>query len=340
MSPNDSTSPSATDAPATNSLADIAAALHEANTFAITTHIRPDGDAAGSSLGLCRILRDAGKTATVIDLGPTPERYLFLIQEGECRTADDFDISSVDCIIVLDSGAIDRVPAFAAENQKHIPVINIDHHLSNTNFGRLNYVDTSASSVGEIICALAQAADMPINASAAEALWVAIVTDTGRFSYSNTSPKTMQLAAGLLETGIHTANINHAIYNAMPLRQLRLQGRALDHLETHEDGRVAMVTLSLEDYKELDCTPADAEDVVNLPRSLSGVDVAVFLYEIPDSQDTKVSLRTTDNYDASAFCQTLGGGGHARAAGCALQARLPEASQIILEKIHTTWFMT
>lgn len=321
-------------------LLDIAAALRNANTVAITTHIRPDGDAAGSSLGLCRILRDAGKSATVLDLGPTPDRYLFLIEDGECCAAEDYDLSAADCIVVLDSGALDRVPAFAAEWKSRVPIINFDHHISNDMFGQLNHVDPSASSVGEMVCLLAQAAKLPINAKAAEALWVAIVTDTGRFSYSNTTPRTMQMAAQLLETGIHTANINHAIYNAMPLRQLHLQGRALQHLTTHEAGKVAVVTLSKDDYKELGCTPADAEDVVNLPRSLTGVGIAVFLYEIPDSEDTKVSLRTTDGYDAAEFCQTLGGGGHARAAGCSVAAQLPEAAAIIIEKIHTRWFTT
>ena len=321
-------------------LLDIAAALRNANTVAITTHIRPDGDAAGSSLGLCRILRDAGKSATVLDLGPTPDRYLFLIEDGECCAAEDYDLSAADCIVVLDSGALDRVPAFAAEWKSRVPIINLDHHISNDMFGQLNHVDPSASSVGEMVCLLAQAAKLPINAKAAEALWVAIVTDTGRFSYSNTTPRTMQMAAQLLETGIHTANINHAIYNAMPLRQLHLQGRALQHLTTHEAGKVAVVTLSKDDYKELGCTPADAEDVVNLPRSLTGVGIAVFLYEIPDSEDTKVSLRTTDDYDAAEFCQTLGGGGHARAAGCSVAAQLPEAAAIIIEKIHTRWFTT
>jgi phosphoesterase RecJ-like protein len=320
------------------SLLDIVDTLRKANTIAITTHIRPDGDAAGSSLGLCRILRDAGKSATVLDLGPTPDRYLFLIEDGECSTADNYDLAAADCIVVLDSGAIDRVPAFAAEWKDRVPVINLDHHISNDNFGQLNHVDTTASSVGEMVCLLALAANLPINAKAAEALWVAIVTDTGRFSYSNTTPRTMQMAALLLETGIHTANINHAIYNAMPLRQLQLQGRALQHLVTHEDGKVAVVTLSKDDYTELGCTPADAEDVVNLPRSLTGVGIAVFLYEIPDSEDTKVSLRTTDDYDAAEFCQTLGGGGHARAAGCSVTAKLPEAADIIIEKIHARWF--
>jgi bifunctional oligoribonuclease and PAP phosphatase NrnA len=321
-----------------NTLLDIATMLRDASHIAITAHVRPDGDALGSCLGLLRILRALGKTATVLDLGPIPDRYRFLLADGECRDADGFDFTSADCIVVLDSGAIDRAAAFVADNQETVPIINIDHHLSNTNFGRLNVVDTSASSVGEMVCNLAREAGFPIPPAAAEALWVAIVTDTGRFSYSNTTPNTMKAAADLLQTGIQTAEMNHAIYNAMPLRQLRLQGRALEHLETHEEARVALVTLSRDDYAELGCTAADAEDIVNIPRSLEGVEVAIFLYEILDSDETKVSLRTNEGYDASAFCQKLGGGGHARAAGCSLAESLDDARKTILEHVHNQWF--
>jgi len=321
-----------------NSLAEIAGALRDTNTISITAHIRPDGDAVGACLGLSRILRAAGKATTVIDLGPLPDRYRFLIMAGECNESRNIDRAATDCIVVLDTGAIDRVPPFVSDWKSTIPVINIDHHLANTNFGQLNHVDTTASSAGELVCNLAQAAGLTVNTKAAEALWVAIVTDTGRFSYSNTTPKTMQAAAALLSTGIDTAAINHAIYNAMPLRQLQLQGRALSHLETHEGGRVAVVSLSRQDYIELGCTAADAEDIVNLPRSLEGVEVAIFLYELLDEPETKVSLRTGDAFDAAAFCRGLGGGGHARAAGCSLNAPLDTARADILQRVHTQWF--
>ena len=323
---------------ATHTLADVAAVLRAAHSIVITAHMRPDGDAIGSCLGLLRLLRAAGKTATILDLGPMPDRYRFLLADAECGEASEFDFEPVDCIVVLDSGAIDRAAPFVAEWQDKIPVVNLDHHISNTNFGRFNVVDTKASSVGEIVRDLARAGDLPIPANAAEALWVAIVTDTGRFSYSNTTPRTLEAAADLLKTGIQTAEINHAIYNAMPLRQLRLQGRAIEHLEMHEDGRVALVTLSREDYAELECTAADAEDIVNIPRSLEGVDVAIFLCDILDSSETKASLRTNEGFDASAFCQQLGGGGHARAAGCSLDAPLAAARDAILEHVHRQWF--
>ena len=321
-----------------NTLLEVAEMLRNASTIAITAHVRPDGDAIGASLGLSRLLRAAGKKTTIFDLSPIPDRYRFLLKAGECCEAEAFEFSTADCIVVLDSGAMDRSSPAVAQREETIPVINIDHHLSNTLFGRVNVVDTTASSAGEMVCDLARAAELSIPADAAEALWVAIVTDTGRFSYSNTTPKTMKAAAALLQTGIQTAEITHAIYNAMPLRQLRLQGRALERLETHENARVALVTLSRDDYTELGCTSADAEEIINIPRSLEGVDVALFLHELQGAPETKVGLRTSEGYDAAEFCRSLGGGGHARAAGCSVDAPLDEALKTILEHVHQKWF--
>jgi phosphoesterase RecJ-like protein len=261
-----------------------------------------------------------------------------MFDEGENCNSDEFDFSGIEYIIVLDSGSLDRAPDFITKWKSTIPVINIDHHISNTEFGELNFVDTKASSVGEILCNLTRESNLTITPHAAEALWVSIVTDTGRFSYSNTSPETMSAAADLLSTGIQTADINHKIYEQKTLRQLKLQGRALERLTTHEDGRIAMVTLSREDFSELDCTPADGEDIVNLPRSLEGVAVAIYLYEFPDAPETKVSLRTNEPYDAAEFCRKLGGGGHARAAGCALPGTLNSAIPEMLKKVHNQWF--
>lgn len=321
-----------------NTINEIINTISEAGNIAVTAHIRPDGDAIGGALGLSRILNNAGKTAKVIDLGPIPDRYNFIIDESECCASDDFDFSNVDYIVVLDSGSLERSPDFISKWKPSIPVINIDHHLSNEEFGNLNYVDTKASSVGEIICNIARTSDLTITPHAAEALWVSIVTDTGRFSYSNTTTNTMKAASDLLATGVETADINHKIYEQKPLRQLKLLGRALENLTTYENGSVAIVSLSRKDYTESGCTPADAEGIVNIPRSLEGVKVALFLYEFPDAPETKISFRTSEPYDASEFCRKLGGGGHARAAGCALPGTLESAIPEILNKIHDHWF--
>lgn len=321
-----------------NTVDEIIAALRQASSVAITAHIRPDGDAIGACLGLHRILRDIGVKSIVADLGPVPERYRFMIKTDECTNSDNLDFSSIDLLVALDSGAIDRCPEFVAQQKDKTTLLNIDHHLSNTNFGNLNFVDTKASSVGEIICGIAMHAGFTIAQDAAEALWVSIVTDTGRFSYSNTTPATMLAAAELLKTGIGVADINHAIYNSVQPRQLKLQGRAIENLSVHENGKLALTAISHSDFNELGCTSADTEEIVNIPRSISGVQVAVFLYEIGDKNETKVSLRTAEPYDAAALCRTLGGGGHARAAGCSLPGNIETVRSEIIDIIHREWF--
>jgi len=317
---------------------EIISELRNAANIVITAHIRPDGDAVGAALGLRRILADAGKTAIIVDLSPIPERYHFLPQPQECLTADSIHFTDVDLIVVLDSGSLDRSPAFIQRHNAKITVINIDHHISNTHFGKLNFVDPNASSVGEIICRLAQTAAMKISRPAAEALWVSIITDTGRFSYSNTTPATMQAAAVLLQTGISPAHINHTVYNSRPLKQVKLQGRAIENLSLHENGRLALTKLSADDFTALECTPADTEEIVNIARDIKGVAVAVFIYDIPEKNETKISLRTDEPYDAAELCRSLGGGGHARAAGCALPGNVTENSDKILNLLHNQWF--
>ena len=322
-----------------NSSAEITRAIRGAKHIVITGHIRPDGDAVGACLGLARSLNNAGFTTTVLDLEPLPERCRFLPRPGECRSSENFDFAATDLIIVLDSGSLDRSPEFVAARKDSIPVINIDHHISNTEFGRLNLVEPAASSVGEILCRLLPEAGFEITTPAAEALWVSIVTDTGRFSYSNTTAATMQAAARLLQTGIRSHDINHELYNSVPLRQIRLQGRAINNLTIHENGKLALTTISESDFTELGCTPADTEEIVNIARNIENVSAAVFLYELSDKNETKVSLRTAEPYDAAELCRSLGGGGHARAAGCTMPGRLAETKPAILRIIHKQWFV-
>jgi phosphoesterase RecJ-like protein len=148
----------------------------------------------------------------------------------------------------------------------------------------------------------------------------------------------MAAAGRLVGTGIDLAAINHRIYNSMQLHQLKLQARAIENLLQTENGEVALTSLSRADFDELECTPVDTEDVVNIPRSLLGVGVAVFLYEFPDEPQTKISLRTAEPYDAAEFCRELGGGGHARAAGCSMDGDIDSVRDAVLQLIHNKWF--
>lgn len=323
-----------------NSITDAIAAIKAADRIAITTHIRPDGDAIGSTLGLRRLLSAAGKDAAIVAMDPAPRRYGFLMREDVIIPATETSPEAYDLLVVLDTGAPDRAPDAIRDWLPRVRTLNIDHHPTNTRFADINHVDPVASSVGEMICRLAETAGFAIAADAAEALWVALITDTGRFAYSNTRPATLLAAAALLETGVRTDRIDDQVYNSATAAQIRLQGRAIAHLELHANGRCALVSLAREDFAELGCTGEDADEIVNIPRRVSGTDVAVFLCEQQGDgpRETKASFRTGEPFDAAILCRGLGGGGHARAAGCTLPMPLPEAREHILAVIHNAWF--
>jgi len=212
-----------------NTLNDAIEAIRAAGRIAITTHIRPDGDALGSTLGLRRILSAAGRQASIVAMDPPPLRYRFMMREDVIIPASETSSDAYDLLIVLDTGSTDRIPASIRDWIPRLRTLNIDHHPTNTRFADVNHVDPVASSVGEMICELAERAGFAIAADAAEALWVALITDTGRFAYSNTRPATLQAAATLLRTGIPTSQIDDRIYNTTNAAQIRLQGRAIEH---------------------------------------------------------------------------------------------------------------
>jgi len=321
-----------------SNLSEVAHLLAKSRHVLIVTHLRPDGDALGSSLGLARILRTAGINAQTVGLTPVPPRYQFLPEPDELGDIDTVDLSDVDLVAVLDAGAIDRTHPFVEQIQGRTAILNIDHHQSNTFFGDTNHVDPKASSVGEIVWRIATDAEWTIPAAAAEALWVAIVTDTGRFAYDNTSPEAMAAAGDLLTCGVRTSWIDHMIFSAMPLRQMRLQERAMASIALAERGRLATVAITRDDLAAVNAQPGDTEDIINIPRSIEGVEIAVFFCELPDDPVIKVSFRTTEPYDAAALCKTFGGGGHQRAAGCSIDSNMDETQRIVLERIHDSWF--
>lgn len=321
---------------------DIIDVLAVATRVVIATHEKPDGDALGSSLGLCRILRDAGVNACLLPPGTVPSRFQWMLEDGDVIGDPVAEGAASDVLVVLDCGAVDRIPPCVQDwAAARSMVINIDHHASNTKFGEINWVDTEYCSVGEMIHDLAGDAEWDMPYGAAEALWVAIVTDTGRFAYQNTSSSALRAASNLLMHPIPTAEIDHRVYNSVSAAQLRLQSRALDTLSVGQGGKVATIALSLDDFAAIDCGPEDAEDFVNLPRSIDGVDVAAFLYElVKDGGEpvTKLSLRSSAPYDAAELCRSLGGGGHARAAGCTIPERLDAAMARFLTAVQKAWF--
>ena len=306
----------------------VIARLEAAERVIITAHINPDGDASGSSLALALLLRARGKNVRLAipmdDLG-TPG-----VLETFYSFRDDSPIEAPDLFVCLDCATVPRLALPQLRSKAGVwPTLNIDHHATNTRYGHLNYVIDDYSSTGEVIYDIAKAADWSIDRDVAEALWVAIVTDTGRFSYSSTSPSTLVCAADLLSRGVRAPWLNDELFCVKDRKELEIHRRALSSLETWHNGKVAVISLTENDYLETGCTKSCTETFADIPRSVRGSVIAVFLYRLPGDPKTHASIRARAPYSACALAQAFGGGGHELAAGATLDMSLDAAKAAI-----------
>ena len=305
-------------ATATSDIDRVVDALRTGERFLLTAHEGPDGDALGSLLAMHHLLRQLGKDSVMfLDAKefPLPVEYRFLPLE-EVFHEPPADV--VDRILVfLDCGNIDRMPVEFLQRDDAL-VLNIDHHHDNTRFGTVNLVDTTASCTAEIVLEVAKRLGAEITPEIASALYVGLVTDTGKFMYENTRPATHRMAAELIEAGVDVNDIYRRLYERVPIEKLRLTARALEKIERFEQGRLAVTYLSSEDYTTTDAGEVLTEGIIDLVRALEGTAVAAVIRDKTDDGRSarKVSLRSTDgSVDVSAIARVHGGGGHRRAAG-------------------------
>ncbi len=292
------------------------ALLGDARSILISGHLSPDGDSLGSMIALARMLTAAGwnakATADVKSLG----KLAFLEGVSDLIPTRRLRRMKFDLFIYVDASTPDRLPPEARPFAERLPTITIDHHATSAPRG-VAILDPSASSAGELIWQFAKWMEWGIDRATAEALWVAVVTDSGRFAYDSTSPGTLRAAADLLKRGVRTSMINDIIYCAFPPKSIELKRRAWRSLRIWKGRRVAEVTLTRDDFRDVRGTKADAEDVIEIPRLVNGNQIALFFYQIPDrTHETRISIRTRAPWDATALARQFGGGGHVRAAGC------------------------
>jgi len=298
---------------------EILAALQSGERFLLATHENPDGDALGSLVGMQRLLRALGKDTLMFmapEEFPLPYEYRFieldgLVTEPPADTAERI-------VVFLDCGNIDRNPADALK-RPGARILNVDHHHDNTRFGTVDYVVPDASCTAEIVWDLMGALGMSPSLEMAEALYVGLVTDTGKFMYENTSPRAHAMAAALIEAGIDVHAIYRRLFEGVPQAKLDLLARGLANIERYEDGLLTVTLLSKADYAEAGAEEAYSEGVVDHLRALEGTAVAGLVRDrITDGRASgrKVSLRAADDrVDVSAIAREQGGGGHRRAAG-------------------------
>jgi len=286
--------------------------------FVLATHENPDGDALGSLVAMQGLLRALGKDSEMFisphDL-PLPLEYRLFSLEGLISQPPG-DIAE-RTVVFLDCGNIDRNSASVLRDGARL--LNIDHHHDNTMFGTLNYVVADASCTAEIVWDLMHGLGLAPSAEVAQALYIGLITDTGRFMYENVGPRAHLMAAELIEAGVDVAAINRRLYEDMPAAKLALLGLALGQMQRFDDGELTLVALSGEDFERAEAEESHSEGIIDQLRALQGTKVAVLVRELTSGErkgQHKVSLRATDDdVDVSIVARAQGGGGHRRAAG-------------------------
>jgi len=314
-------------------LEQVVASLREHDRFVVTTHENPDGDALGSLLATTLALRAAGKDAEMYLFGdvPLPDEYRFM-ELADLRRGDAPDLTgrvlvAVDC---ANESRLGRQPERLIETAEL--VVDIDHHHDNTRFGDVNLIVPNASSTGEILRDVFRELGVEITPEIAEALYIAVVTDTGRFQYSNTSPKSLRLAAELVEAGADVHRVFQGIYENVAFAKLKLLARALERAEVLEGGRVIVSHLEREDFERAGAEEPFSEGIIDFLRAVEGAEVAALIRQPPtvNGPGRRVSLRTTDEgVDVSAIARKSGGGGHRQAAGFPSEASVAEITEFI-----------
>ncbi len=317
----------------------VLAELREADKLLLTTHENPDGDALGSLLAMHQILQQLGKDSLMYmapEEFPLPWEYRsFKFDDLVGAPPDDVDERT---IVFLDCGNIDRMPMdFLKRDGLH--VLNIDHHHDNTRFGTVNLVVGSASCTAEIVYGLAKELGAEITLPIADALYVALVTDTGRFMYENTTPEAHILAAELIQVGVSPHDVYRRLYEDLPFSRLELLSRALSSVERHDGGALTVAHLTKRDFEETGAVETDSEGVVDHVRAVQGTAVAVLVRELLADERAgmrKVSLRATDGrVDVSVIARQMGGGGHRQAAGFTTALPYDELIRTLREQIAT-----
>ena len=296
----------------------IAQILKTENSFIVVTHISPDGDAIGSLLATYLALSNMGKNALPLLKDKIPHLYDFLpSQDKVIATLDELSFTP-KWIIALDCAEEKRICGDIAKVRKHAGLINIDHHPTNPHYGDLNLVNSSATSTSEIVYQILKATGHPISVNVAKCLYTGLVTDTGGFRFAGVNSNTFQIAAELLDTGFDSYEVCKSLFEEYPLGRLQLEKLMLERLEQLLDGRLVISTLYSTDFEKLGLDRSDAEDLVNMLKQVRGTEVGVLITEMENGV-TRVSLRSKNQIDVSAIAQTLGGGGHRRAAGIRTQ---------------------
>lgn len=316
--------------------------IRDTRNIVLATHVKPDGDALGSLLGLADLLGNMGKQVVCYLEESIPSMYAFLPHAVRLETDLDRVLafvkeSGTDIMFInLDCGDLERLGKSGPELQTIHPCLVIDHHQGNSGFGDLAWIEPHRSSTGEMIYDLAVELDALVSKDAAQCLYTAIVTDTGSFQYDSTSSHTFAVAGNLVACGVQPAVISQYLYDTASFGRLQLMQQVLATLQSFCAGQVAVISVSRAMLKATGTTLEDCEGLINLPRSVAEVRVAVFLKESADDQQSiSVSLRAKGDCDVAAVAAEFDGGGHRNAAGFRMSGKtLEQVRDRLLAKLE------
>ena len=307
---------------------EVAERIRQGRRFLITAHRNPDGDALGSSLALQRIIRKLGKEATVIVRDSFSRQLRSIPGAEEVTIADSLPADypqAYDALFAMECPDHERTGFTVLPG----PVVNIDHHLGNTMYGEINYLDLEAPSVGEMVLQVNEFLQVPLDAEMATAIYVSLATDTGFFRYSNTTLRAFDAAARLVRAGANPGEVSLWINESSSPESIKLLGLCLNSMRFFHNGKIATLDLPFRFIKESGASPEDSEGIVNYGRVIEGVLVSAMFKEA--NGGTRVSMRAKPSVDVQAVAAMFGGGGHKAASGCFVPMPLEEAKKKVVE---------
>lgn len=310
-------------------LSQVVELIENKQKFGITTHIKPDGDGVGSSLGLCWLLRSLGKSAEVIVRGDIPLSYRSLPGAEEIRDVEGID-KEYDAVFVIECSDLERPGIKGLDTQF---TVNIDHHATSEHFGSINWIDPTASAVGEMIYNLCKAIGGRVTREIAECVYMALVTDTGSFHFSNTTDRTLKVASELIKAGVRPAEISEAVYNNYPWSRIELMRQVLDTVKRDESGLIASLRQTLKMREISGAVDGDNNGFVNIPLAAREILAVVYMREIGPNQ-YRVSLRSKGDINVARVAEKWGGGGHRNAAGLRIDGDWDEKEQELVVAVR------
>jgi phosphoesterase RecJ-like protein len=310
----------------------ISDALRDARTVGVASHIRPDADALGSTIAFALWLRDCGKEVTAYNEEGSTSKFHYLpcheIVSLPPATPQKFDV-----FVALDTSVKNRLGTVNKAIAPGTTILNIDHHISNENYGDVNLIDASAPATGQILLEFFQHVGARISAEMATNLFAAISTDTGSFQYAGTNERTFAAASHLISCGVDVPGLSRAMYDSQPRRRFELLRHALNTAEFHCDDRIATFSLPMDLVERLKVLPEDNEGIIDHLRSIEGVEAAVFFEELPEGK-VRVSARSKfPRIDVCKVCKQFEGGGHAMAAGARVDGTLAQVKNDFLKAL-------